>query len=153
MEPDIWANSCAEQPRFPFTDKPGINVDLEDHSPLEYYELFCTPLVIARKTNWNAQKFLENMPNLNLKSKTHRWKAINTTEIMKLLAFFLLEGLHQKPDKKSYFCRRKILETPILWSCSARGGFTFFSSFFIFLTTKVMMRPLAVLKDCINSNS
>jgi hypothetical protein len=29
---------------------------------------------------------------------------------MKLLAFFLLQGLHQKPDKKSYFCQRKVLE-------------------------------------------
>jgi hypothetical protein len=32
---------------------------------------------------------------------------------MKLLAFFLLQGLHQKPDNKCYFSRRKILETPI----------------------------------------
>jgi hypothetical protein len=27
----IWAKSCVEQP-FPFTSKPGINVDLEDPS-------------------------------------------------------------------------------------------------------------------------
>jgi hypothetical protein len=32
---------------------------------------------------------------------------------MKLLAFFLLQGLHQKPDNKGYFSQRKILETPI----------------------------------------
>jgi hypothetical protein len=32
---------------------------------------------------------------------------------VKLLAFFLLQGLHQKPDNKSYFSRRKIPETPI----------------------------------------
>jgi hypothetical protein len=45
----------AEWPRFPFTCKPGINVDLEDPSnPLEYFELFCTPetvKVTARETN------------------------------------------------------------------------------------------------------
>jgi hypothetical protein len=35
---------------------------------------------------------------------------------MKLLAFFLLQGLHQKPDNKSYFCRREILETLELFS-------------------------------------
>jgi hypothetical protein len=66
------------RPRFPFTGKPGINVDLEDPSnPLEYFELFCTPdiaEVIARETNRSAQKFLENMPNLKLKSRTHGWK-------------------------------------------------------------------------------
>jgi hypothetical protein len=30
MQPDTWATSGAEQPRFLFTGKPGINVDLED---------------------------------------------------------------------------------------------------------------------------
>jgi hypothetical protein len=63
MQPDVWANSGAEQPHFPYTGKPGINVDLEDPSnPLEYFELFCTPNiveVIVRETNWYAQKFLE----------------------------------------------------------------------------------------------
>jgi hypothetical protein len=37
----------------------------------------------------------------------------NRDEIMKLLAFFLLQGLNKKPDNKSYFFRRKILETSI----------------------------------------
>jgi hypothetical protein len=32
MEPDAWANSGAERPHFPFTGKPGINVDLEEPS-------------------------------------------------------------------------------------------------------------------------
>jgi hypothetical protein len=32
---------------------------------------------------------------------------------MKLLAFVLLEGFHQKLDNKSYISWRKILETPI----------------------------------------
>jgi hypothetical protein len=63
MQPDIWENSGAERPRFPFTGKPGINVDLEDpNNPLEYFELFCTPDIaeaIVRETNWYAQKFLE----------------------------------------------------------------------------------------------
>jgi hypothetical protein len=49
------------QLRFPFTGKPGINVDLEDpSSPLEYCELICMPdiaEVIARETNLYAQKF------------------------------------------------------------------------------------------------
>jgi hypothetical protein len=44
MQLDVRANSGAERPCFPFTGKPGINVDLEDPSnPWEYSELFCTP--------------------------------------------------------------------------------------------------------------
>jgi hypothetical protein len=30
MQPEIWANSGAELPRFAFTGKPGINVDVID---------------------------------------------------------------------------------------------------------------------------
>jgi hypothetical protein len=75
MQPDIRANSGAEQPHFPFTGKTGINVDLEDPSnPLGYCELFCTPDIVevmARGTKWYAQNFLENTPNLKLKSRTN----------------------------------------------------------------------------------
>lgn len=102
---------------FPFTGKPGKNVDLENPSnPLEYFEPFCTPGIveaIARETNGYAQKFLENTPNIKLRSRAHHWKERNRNEIMKLLAFFLLQGLHRNPDNKSCFSHRKILETPI----------------------------------------
>jgi hypothetical protein len=82
---------------------------------LEYFELFYTPEiaeVIAKEGNWYAKTFLENMPNLKLKSRTHHWREMNRNEIMNLLAFFLLLGLHQKPDN-NYFSKRKLLETPI----------------------------------------
>jgi hypothetical protein len=52
------------------------------------------------------------MPNLNLRSRAHHWKETNRIEAMKLPAFSLLQGLHQKPDNKRYFSWRKILETP-----------------------------------------
>jgi hypothetical protein len=59
MQHGIWTKSGAERPRFPFTSKAGINVDLEDPSnPLEYFELFCTQdiaEVIARETNRYAK--------------------------------------------------------------------------------------------------
>jgi hypothetical protein len=57
------------------------------------------------------KKLLENTPNLKLRSRTHHWKEKNTNEI-KLLSVFLLQRLHQKPNNKSYFSQRKILETP-----------------------------------------
>jgi hypothetical protein len=113
MQHGIWTKSVAEQPRFPFTGKPRINVDSVDPSnPLEYFELLCTPEnaeVIARERNQFAKNFLGNMPNIKLRSRTHHWKEKNRNEIMKLLAAFLLQGLHQKPYNKRYFSQRKIL--------------------------------------------
>jgi hypothetical protein len=40
-----------------------------------------------------------------------------------LLAFFLLQGLHQKPDNRNYFCQRKILETPIFLELFSKRRF------------------------------
>jgi hypothetical protein len=40
-----WAKSDTEGAHFPFTGKPGINVDLEDH-PLEYFEWLCIPEIV-----------------------------------------------------------------------------------------------------------
>jgi hypothetical protein len=41
MQHGIWTKSAAKRPRFPFTGKPGLNVDTEDPSNhLEYSELF-----------------------------------------------------------------------------------------------------------------
>jgi hypothetical protein len=56
---------------------------------------------------------------------------------MKLLTFFLLQGLHQKPDSKSYFFPGgKYWKHPYFQTYSVRGGFTFYSGFFILLTRK-----------------
>jgi hypothetical protein len=58
---------------------------------VECFGSFYTPEiaeVIARETNQYAKKFLENMPNLKLRSRTHNWKEINRNETVKLLAFF-----------------------------------------------------------------
>jgi hypothetical protein len=59
--------------------------------------------VISRETNWYAQKFLENNPDLKLRSRIHHWKEMNRNEIMKLLALFLLQGLHHKLDNELFF--------------------------------------------------
>jgi hypothetical protein len=55
---------------------------------------------------------------------------------MKLLAFFLLQGLHQKLNNKAIFPTGKFWKRPYIWTCSVRAGFTFYSSFFILLTMK-----------------
>jgi hypothetical protein len=73
LQDDMWTRSGSERPRFPFTGKPGLHVDLEDPSnPLEYFELFCTPEIlelIARETTQYAQNFLENAHKLKLRSR------------------------------------------------------------------------------------
>jgi hypothetical protein len=58
-------------PFFPFSGKPGLNVDLEEpNNPLEYSELFIIPelpKLIRKIRNWYAKQFLENMQNLKIR--------------------------------------------------------------------------------------
>jgi hypothetical protein len=101
--------------------------------------LFCTPdiaEVIARETNRYAQKFLENTPNLKLKSRTQCWNEMNRTEIMKSLAFFLLQELHQEPDNKSYFCWRRILEMPVFLELFSERRFHLLLKYLHFVDNK-----------------
>jgi hypothetical protein len=56
--------------------------------------LFYTPdirEVIARETNQYAQKFLENMPNIKLKSRTHHWTGLENYIIIKYSQYPSLE--------------------------------------------------------------
>jgi hypothetical protein len=90
--------------------------------------LFCTAdivEIIARETNWYAQK-----------SRTKCWNETNTIEIMKLLALFLLQGLHHKLDNKSYFCRRKILETPVFLELFSERRFHLLLKFLHFVNNE-----------------
>jgi hypothetical protein len=73
------ANSGAEQPHFPFTGKPDINVGSDIAE------------VTARETNWYAQKFVENTPNLKLKSRPHHYAGIENYIIIKHSQYLSLE--------------------------------------------------------------
>jgi hypothetical protein len=140
LQHGTWAKSGAERPHYPFIGKPGMYIDLEDPSyPLEYSELFCTVEiveVIARETNQYAQKLLENMHDLKLRSRTCHWKETNRNEIVKFPAFFLLQGLHQKPDNKRYFSWKKILETPMFLDLYSERRFHLMLKFLHFVDDK-----------------
>jgi hypothetical protein len=55
MQHETWTKVGAEQPRFPFSGKPGLNVHLEDPNKLlDYSELLIAPELaelIIRETN------------------------------------------------------------------------------------------------------
>jgi hypothetical protein len=93
MQHGTWTKVGAEWPHFPFSGKP---VDLEDpDNLLDYCELLITPelvKLISRETYQCTQQFLENVPNLKKSSRVHHWNNTNRREIMKLLAFLLLQG-------------------------------------------------------------
>jgi hypothetical protein len=62
-------------------DEDNVNVHLEDpNNLLVYFELLITPELaelISRETNWYAQQFLENIPNLKIRPTVHHWSNTN----------------------------------------------------------------------------
>jgi hypothetical protein len=71
-----------------------------------------------------------------VRSKAYFWKETNRIEIMNYVAFFLLQGLHQKPDNRNYFSQRKILEMPIFLNLISERRIHLLLKFFISLTVK-----------------
>jgi hypothetical protein len=92
--------------------------------------------VIPRETDRYDKKYLENMPNLKLRSRTHDWKQKNRNKIMKLLVFFLLQGLHQKLDMKSDFSWGKVMEIPVLLNLFSEWRFHLLLKFLRFVDEK-----------------
>jgi hypothetical protein len=74
MQHETWTKVGVEQPLFPFSDIPSLNVDLEDpNNLLDYFELFITPelpKLISRETNRYVEQFLESTSNLKIRSKS-----------------------------------------------------------------------------------
>ena len=79
-------------------------------NPLEFVKLFITLKIaefLSRETNWYVHQHLQKNPQLKEKSRVCQWKDIYSIKMKSwLLAFSLLQGLHQRPDNKSYFSRR-----------------------------------------------
>jgi hypothetical protein len=69
---------------------------------------------------------------------------------MTLLAFFLLQGLHQKSVNKSHFSRRKILEMPTFLELFTERFH--FPLKFHFVANKTYDKTTCSPKDCINWN-
>jgi hypothetical protein len=60
---------------------------------------------------------------LKIRSTVLLWNNTNRKEIMKLLGLLLLQGTDQKPDNRSYFSKRKILEMPVCSELFTEGRF------------------------------
>jgi hypothetical protein len=69
---------------------------------------------------------------------------------MKLLAFFVTMTSPEMGPQDLFFLEEN-METPIYLDLFSERRFTFYSSFFILLTVKVMMKPRVVPKHCMNS--
>jgi hypothetical protein len=87
---------------------------------LEYSELLHTPEIAGQPEKHISmpQNVSENMPHLKQRYRTHHWKEMNRKQIMQLLAFFTLQGLHQNQKPSVSFPRGKYWKHPYFWTCS-----------------------------------
>jgi hypothetical protein len=89
------------------------------------------------------EKFLEYTIDLKIRFRTHHRTETYRNGIMKLLAFFLLQGLHKKPDNMSYSSRRKILEASIFLDLFSESSFHLLLEFLHFVDNeKVQLREI-----------
>jgi len=107
------ARQCPPPPRFPFTGKPGLNVEVPS-DPLSYFRLFVSDSVID-KIVVETNRYAEQTDTSHTKpfSRANKWDPVTSDDIFVFLGLIILQGILGKPVQRWYWSKNKLLETPI----------------------------------------
>ncbi|XP_063219730.1 piggyBac transposable element-derived protein 4 [Bacillus rossius redtenbacheri] len=96
-------------PRYPFTGKPGVNVNVNvDDNFLRYFLLFFDndlAELIATEMNRFASQYIQTHPQT-------KWKPTNKEEIYVFLALVVAQSIVKKPTYQMYWAKNPIFDTP-----------------------------------------
>lgn len=116
-----------EQPEVPeFTGQPGLKVEMNNTTPLDFFELFLTDAIIdhlVAETNRYAQQTIETSHPQRRFARLRNWRDTNKAEMRKFIGLVFLTGLVSKPTIASYWSQQPILHTPIFHQMMPRNRF------------------------------
>lgn len=91
-------------------------MDLADKSALDVFELFFSPdiiYVIVDQTNLYVQQCKEQHRVVPKRySRLNAWEDCNTSNIFRLIACYIMQGIVMKPTLESYYERNQLLGIP-----------------------------------------
>lgn len=111
-----WVPPQLVQPNIPpFSANAGINVNVDDFSPMQYMELFLGDTIweeIASQTNLYATQFSDANPGSYV-VREHAWYPTDVPELKKFWALTMLMGIIKKPSIRSYWSTNPICSSPV----------------------------------------
>jgi Transposase IS4 len=119
--------------RFPFTGKPGLNVDV-DHDPLAYLRLFIDDTIIERiitETNRYADQSGAN-GDIPMHFRAITWEPLTSNELWLFFGLMILQGMVNKPVQNWYWSTNKLIETPFFGNVMSERRFSLIMKFLHF---------------------
>ncbi|XP_054720540.1 piggyBac transposable element-derived protein 4-like [Uloborus diversus] len=128
-------NPPPPHPRFPFTNIPGLTFHVQDPSdPLEFFRRFFDDEIlkfIVDETNSFADEyFLTN--DVTPHSRSLQWRETTIEELLVFFALIILQGIIKKPQKKMYWTKTEVLETPFFGKIMTEKRFSLLMKFLHF---------------------
>ena len=128
----VWTAPNMTQPVIPpFTGQPGVQVDVSNFEPSQFFKLFLTPELVQNivdQTNLYAKQHLESQQFQQYaanhpKSRSLKWKETNSEEMMVFLGLTLLMGLDKKPQLNMYWSTDPLFYSPIFSATMKRDRY------------------------------
>ena len=122
-------------PRFPFTGKPGVAVDIASTAtPLDSFELFfdhAMIVIIVRETYKYASQWISKHPPKE-RSLYKAWTPTSEDEMRLFLGILMLQGIVKMPRQDMCWAKRKIIRVPIFQELMSRNRFLLLMKFLHF---------------------
>ncbi|KAM4045335.1 piggyBac transposable element-derived protein 4-like [Anomaloglossus baeobatrachus] len=117
----LWHPDPSFSPQIPpFLATPGINVEVADFTPFDFFQIFITTEVlqlIVFQTNLYAHQYISQNPT---SAYSHSWTPTNVPELRKFLGITLNMGLVKKPSLRSYWATKTVHSTPVFAAVMTR---------------------------------
>ncbi|XP_069819668.1 piggyBac transposable element-derived protein 4-like [Dendropsophus ebraccatus] len=117
----FWDPATSFSPQIPpFTATPGINRDVSNFYPVDFFYLFVGDEVlglIVEQTNLYARQYITQKPTCTYATS---WRPTSVAEIKKFLGLTLLMGVVKKPSIRSYWSVRATHSTPVFAAIMSR---------------------------------
>ena len=122
----VWTAPGDFQPQIPaFTGNAGIQVDVENFSPFQFFSLYVDDDLInhfVHQTNKYAREFIATA-QLAACSRARAWTETNPAEMRIFLGIVFLMGIVKKPDLNSYWSTDPLIRTPAFPAAMPRDRF------------------------------
>jgi hypothetical protein len=110
----------------PFTGRPGIRVDVENMSEMDFFNLFFDDEFIDRivvETNRYASQQIAQKAPLPPNSRLSKWKETTNKEMKIFFALIIAMGITQKSNTEDYWSADETNNTPLFSKMMAKDRF------------------------------
>ncbi|XP_033741799.1 piggyBac transposable element-derived protein 4-like [Pecten maximus] len=122
----------AETSTFTFTADPGVTLEQNQRTHLDYFKEFVSEDIIStivQETNRYAADFLASHGTLPVHSRLRKWSPVSNNEMKAFLGMIIAMGLVTQANIQDYWSSDPVVSTPFFGTVMSRDRFLSIMSF------------------------